>query len=84
MTAPRRRNRPQHVLTVVKTEEVSPHLVRVTARGDSLADFGDSALPGLPNTDSYVKLLFADPELGLQPPYDLAELPPEQRPVTRT
>ncbi|MFC7752292.1 siderophore-interacting protein [Tsukamurella soli] len=84
MTAPRRGNRPQHVLTVVKTEEISPHLVRVTATGDSLAGFGDPEIEGLPNTDAYAKLLFADPALGLEPPYDLAELPPEQRPVTRT
>ncbi|MDF0532213.1 siderophore-interacting protein [Tsukamurella sp. 8F] len=83
MTAPRR-PRPQHVLTVTKSEEVSRHLVRITARGDSLAGFADPEIEGLPNTDAYVKLLFADPALGLEPPYDLESLPPEQRPVTRT
>ena len=39
-------------------------------------------------TDKYAKLIFADPALGLRPPYDLAalrdSLTPDQRPVTRT
>ena len=39
-------------------------------------------------TDKYVKIVFADPALGLTPPYDLealrAELAPEQLPVRRT
>ncbi|GAA1454095.1 siderophore-interacting protein [Nesterenkonia lacusekhoensis] len=41
-----------------------------------------------PCTDQYIKLLFADPALGLQRPYDMEalreELPVEQMPVTRT
>lgn len=78
-----RRERPQHVLTVERTERLGPNLVRVTLTGQSLAQFTDTGC-----TDSYVKLVFVDPALGLEPPYDLAELrqtlPPEQRPVTRT
>jgi NADPH-dependent ferric siderophore reductase len=73
----------QHDLTVASTEWLGPHLVRVALRGDSLAEFPDNGC-----TDSYVKLFFADPALGLVPPYDLARLretlPPEQRPVVRT
>lgn len=83
MTPPARKSRPQHVLTVESTEQVGPHLVRVVVAGDSLVDLG-----GADATDAYVKLLFVDPELGLEPPYDVAalreSLPAEQLPVTRT
>lgn len=83
MTPPARKSRPQHVLTVESTEQVGPHLVRVVVTGDSLVDFG-----GADATDAYVKLLFVDPALGLEPPYDVAALretlPAEQLPVTRT
>jgi NADPH-dependent ferric siderophore reductase len=80
---PARPPRPQHILHVVSTERLSPHLVRIHARGDDLAAFRES-----PHTDRYVKITFARPELGLEPPYDLAalreNLPPEDLPVTRT
>ncbi|HTF10094.1 MAG TPA: siderophore-interacting protein [Asanoa sp.] len=79
MTTPVRQGRAQHVLAVESTEQVTPHLVRVILSGDSLSGFADNG-----HTDAYVKLLFADPALGLRPPYDLAALPPHQRPVTRT
>lgn len=80
---PARKSIPQHVLTVESTEQIGPHLVRVVLTGDSLADLG-----GAEATDAYVKLLFVDPALGLEPPYDLPALretlPAEQLPVTRT
>lgn len=80
---PVRPPRPQHILHVVGTERLSPHLVRVRARGTDLAAFRES-----PYTDAYVKITFAKPELGLEPPYDLAALRetlrPEDLPVTRT
>ena len=75
--------RPQAVLTVLGREWLSPHMVRVTAGGD-----GFEALRMNDFTDKYAKLLFADPGLGLTPPYDLAalreSLPPDRQPVTRT
>src|SRR3954470_21952383 len=78
-----RRPSEQHVLTVESTDWLGPHLVRVHLAGDSLGAFPDNGC-----TDSYVKLYFADPALGLEPPYDLAELratrPREHRPVRRT
>lgn len=52
---PARPPRPQHELTVVSTERVGPHLVRVVLTGDSLADFGAAE-----HTDAYVKLRFTD------------------------
>lgn len=80
---PARPARPQAVLTVESREQLGPHTVRITAGGP-----GFDALRMNEFTDKYAKLIFADPALGLTPPYDLAalreSLPPEQRPVTRT
>lgn len=80
---PARPPRPQHVLEVVSTERLTPHLVRVRARGTDLSAFHES-----PHTDRYVKITFVKPELGLEPPYDIAALratlAPEDFPVTRT
>ncbi|TFV68693.1 siderophore-interacting protein [Blastococcus sp. CT_GayMR20] len=83
MSAPSRKSAGQHVLTVEATEWLGPHLVRVVLGGESLEAFPDTGC-----TDSYVKLIFVDPSLGHEPPYDLAALrealPPERRPVLRT
>lgn len=80
---PAKRAGAQHILTVETVEWIGPQLVRVVAGGDSLAELTDNGC-----TDAYVKIIFVDPALGLEPPYDLAELreslAPEQRPVTRT
>lgn len=81
--------RPQTVLTVVRTERISPHLVRVHLGGPGFPAFLDAADPDkLATTDKYVKMLFARPELGLTPPYDLdalrGTLAPEDMPVRRT
>lgn len=84
MTSPKKPNRPQHVATVLGTSRVSDHLVRVTVALPPDTHFEPK--PGI--TDQYVKLLFADPELGLTPPYDIeqirAEHGPDGVPVTRT
>nr|NLD41101.1 siderophore-interacting protein [Actinomycetales bacterium] len=68
---------------VESVERITPNLVRIIAGGAGLADVEDKGF-----TDSYVKILFADPALGLEPPFNLANLretlPPEQLPVTRT
>jgi NADPH-dependent ferric siderophore reductase len=78
-----RAQRPQAVLAVRDTEWLSPAMVRITAGGAGFAAFRANDY-----TDKYVKIVFADPALGLTPPYDLAalreSLPAEQRPVTRT
>lgn len=83
MPPPARKPRPQRVLTVETSERLGPHLVRLVLTGESLADFGAQEY-----TDAYVKLLFVDPALGLEPPFDLAELretlPGDQQPATRT
>jgi len=78
-----RQARPQAVLTVLHRERIAPHTVRITAGGPG---FGALRLSDF--TDKYAKIIFADPALGLTPPYDLAalrdSLPPGRQPVTRT
>ena len=88
-TSPRSRGGPQLVFTVDRTERLTPHLVRVHLGGDAFDAFIEGADPAkLAATDRYVKLLFADPSLGLTPPYDLDalrdRLPIERMPVRRT
>ncbi|MBP2318589.1 siderophore-interacting protein [Nesterenkonia lacusekhoensis] len=89
-----RRPRTQHLLTVIRREQIRPHMVRLILGGDGFEgiEFRDhqaeSSGERTPCTDQYIKLLFADPALGLQRPYDMEalreELPVEQMPVTRT
>ncbi len=75
--------RPQVVLEVVETIRLSPHLVRVRLGGPGMVAFTTNGF-----TDKYVKIIFAKPELGLVPPYDLdalrEHLAPEDQPVRRT
>lgn len=81
--ASQRKPRTQHLLTVERREQLTPHMVRLMLGGD-----GFDGLEFKQDTDQYIKLLFADPALDLQRPYDLEalreELPVEQMPVTRT
>ncbi|GAA4506553.1 siderophore-interacting protein [Brevibacterium yomogidense] len=83
MTDRPRPPRPQHVMEVVERSQLSPSLVRLVVGGP-----GFSTFPTPPSIDAYVKIVFAKPELGLEPPYDLAHLretlPREDIPVTRT
>jgi len=77
------------VLEVVATERLSPSLTRVRLGGIGFDAFVAQADPErLASTDKYVKLLFAKPELGLVPPYDLEALretlPQEDLPSRRT
>ncbi|GAB3596243.1 siderophore-interacting protein [Microbacterium tumbae] len=86
--AARRGPAPQ-ALEVVRTERIAEHLVRVHLGGDSFDSWVANADPErLEKTDTYAKLLFARPELGLEQPYDLVTLRetlrPEDLPVMRT
>lgn len=81
---PRERGvRPQAVLSVRRQEWLNAHTIRIVAGGPGFEQFRGNEF-----SDKYVKLIFVDPALGLQPPYDLGALretlPPEQRPVSRT
>ncbi|MBB2976649.1 NADPH-dependent ferric siderophore reductase [Microbacterium endophyticum] len=88
--APRARRGAQHIFTVIGTEKMAASLVRVHLGGDDAFNaFVAGADPvKLAAADTYVKLLFARPELGLTPPYDLdalrAELSFADMPVRRT
>ncbi|WP_061961929.1 siderophore-interacting protein [Demequina flava] len=55
MTPQNRPPRPVRTVTVLRTENVSPLMVRVIFAGDALAEIGDLAY-----TDHYVKLKFGD------------------------
>ncbi|MGJ9402758.1 siderophore-interacting protein [Arthrobacter sp. KK5.5] len=75
--------RPLIVLEVVASETLGEHMVRLTFGGPGFAEFRNKDA-----TDKYVKLLFVDPALGLEPPYDMdalrAALPANKMPVRRT
>ena len=83
MSTEPRRTRPQTVLSVVSTEWLTAHMVRVILGGDGFDDFETNDA-----TDKYVKLCFVKPELGLEPPYDIVALrealPQDDWPVVRT
>ncbi|GHF40138.1 siderophore-interacting protein [Streptomyces mashuensis] len=68
---------------VVRTERLTPHMVRVVLGGEGLAEFGAG-----PHTDHYVKLLFPVPGVAYPQPFDMEvirrDLPRDQWPRTRT
>ncbi|MEU0721890.1 siderophore-interacting protein [Streptomyces lavendulocolor] len=68
---------------VVRTERLTPHMVRVVLGGDGLDGFTADEF-----TDHYVKLLFGAPGVTYPEPFDMArireEFPREQWPTTRT
>jgi NADPH-dependent ferric siderophore reductase len=71
------------VLEVVNRIQLSPHLVRIVAGGPGISAVEDNGM-----TDAYTKMLFARPEAGLTPPYDMErlreELPLDLLPSRRT
>ncbi|MFI5804090.1 siderophore-interacting protein [Streptomyces sp. NPDC051561] len=72
-----------HEATVVRTERITPHMVRVVLGGEALATLGADEF-----TDHYVKVLFPAPGVTYPEPFDMArireEFPAEQWPVNRT
>lgn len=84
-----RRARSQHVLTVLRSERLTEHLVRIHLGGEGFDAFVQEADPDrLAATDRYVKLLLPPAGSPLEPPYDLDALrgtvPSDQLPVRRT
>ncbi len=77
--------RPVHTFEVVRTEQLSPQMVRVVLGGRGFDTFEPSEF-----TDSYVKILFVPADVdtrALPQPLTLDSfdaLPPEKRPVIRT
>ncbi|MEU6643338.1 siderophore-interacting protein [Saccharomonospora sp. NPDC046836] len=70
-------------LRVLRTERLTPHMIRVVAGGPGLAAFTPNGF-----TDSYVKVLFPVPGVTYPEPFDLrtikAELPREHWPRQRS
>lgn len=83
VVAPAVKPRPQFSLRVLRTEKLSPHMVRVVAGGPGLAEFEPKDA-----TDMYVKIHFLQPGVEYAEPVDVFALretmPREQWPVTRT
>lgn len=73
----------QHVLRIKRLEPLSPQMVRIVAGAPGLAGFRPNS-----KADQYVKMYYADPALGLEPPYDLKQLrqvlPRQQMPRSRS
>ncbi|WP_189131844.1 siderophore-interacting protein [Wenjunlia tyrosinilytica] len=80
---PERGRRQLHRGTVLRTERLSPHMIRVVVGGPGLAEFTAGQY-----TDHYIKLLFPRPGVEYPRPMDMEavrrDLPREQWPVTRT
>ncbi|ASW56227.1 siderophore-interacting protein [Plantactinospora sp. KBS50] len=77
------RTRRVTTVRVVRTERLTPHLIRVVLGGEELA-----GLPVGGCTDHYVKLIFPRPQVRYPEPFDLAavhrDLPREQWPRLRS
>lgn len=78
-----RKSRPQVNLTVLRREQLSPHMVRIVAGGPGFSDYANNEY-----VDRYVKIVFPQPGVDYQLPLDLwairETMPREQWPHTRT
>ncbi|WP_328316559.1 siderophore-interacting protein [Streptomyces sp. NBC_00388] len=81
--APARKTPQAHEAQVIRTERITPHMVRLVIGGEGLGAFDASEF-----TDHYIKVLFPPAGVSYPEPFDMArireELPREQWPVTRT
>ncbi|NIH81611.1 siderophore-interacting protein [Amycolatopsis viridis] len=77
------KSRPAVRLQVLRTQWLTPHMIRIVAGGPGLAGFQPNEF-----ADAYVKVLFPRPGVAYPEPFDLeavrAEMPREQWPVMRT
>lgn len=82
-TSATRKSRPQTNLTVLRREQLSPHMVRIIAGGPGFADYVNNAF-----VDRYVKIVFPQPGVDYPEPLDLWKIretmPRDQWPHTRT
>jgi NADPH-dependent ferric siderophore reductase len=82
-TTATRTSRPQMNLTVLRREELSPHMVRIVAGGEGFASYANNGY-----VDRYVKIAFPQPGVDYPQPLDLwavrESMPREQWPHTRT
>lgn len=70
-------------LEVLRTEQLTPHMIRIVAGGPGVVDFPDT-----PYTDRYVKIVFPQQGVEYPEPFDMdavhESLPREQWPALRT
>lgn len=82
-TTANRNSRPQTNLTVLRREQLSPHMVRIVAGGPGFAGYVNNGY-----VDRYVKIAFPQPGVSYPQPLDLWAVreshPREQWPYTRT
>ena len=80
---PSRKKPTLHRARVQRTEQLTPHMVRVVLGGEGLAEFAAGEF-----SDHYVKLVFPLPGVSYPEPFDIAqiraELPRDRWPRTRT
>ncbi|MGW7488686.1 siderophore-interacting protein [Streptomyces sp. NPDC054786] len=80
---PSRKKPTLHLARVQRTEQLTPHMVRVVLGGEGLAEFTAGEY-----SDHYVKLVFPLPGVRYPEPFDItqirAEFPRDQWPRTRT
>ena len=82
-TSATKKTRPQIDLTVLRREELSPHMVRIVAGGEGCAAYVNNSF-----VDRYIKIVFPQPGVDYAQPLDLwtirETMPREQWPFTRT
>ncbi len=82
-TSASRKSRPQTTLTVLRREQLSPHMVRIVAGGPGFDGYVNNDF-----VDRYVKIVFPQPGVRYPEPLDLwtvrDTMPREQWPHTRT
>jgi NADPH-dependent ferric siderophore reductase len=80
---PAKRKRTVHRLEVLRTEEITPHMIRVYVGGPGMHTFTNNE-----HTDRYVKVVFRLPDVDYPEPFDMdvvhETFPREQWPVLRT
>ncbi|MET9804400.1 siderophore-interacting protein [Streptomyces sp. NPDC006368] len=80
---PARKAPKAHQARVIRTERITPHMVRVVLGGEELTGFGTGEF-----TDHYIKLIFPAQGVTYPEPFDMArireEFPRDQWPTTRT
>lgn len=78
-----RKTRPQVNLTVLRKEQLSPHMIRIIAGGPGFKDYAHNEY-----VDRYIKIVFPQPGIDYELPLDLwtirETMPREQWPHTRT
>lgn len=82
-TSATKNTRPQIDLTVIRREDLSPHMVRIVAGGEGFSAYVNNSF-----VDRYIKIVFPQPGVDYAQPLDLwtirETMPRAQWPFTRT